>query len=171
MTKLDLYDQVDDVTGLFNARYFVQGTDLEMARARRYRSVFAVVGARRPRRAARAASDGGPEPGSSASSVASCATACVRSTAWSTAAKATVTAWPRSFPRPGRRARESSPGRLATRVAGFLAARGVEVDVGALDTRALTYPEDEALVEALRREFATIDHVEHPEASAPISAP
>jgi hypothetical protein len=62
-------------------------------------------------------------------------------------------------------------GRLTTRVAAFLADRGVEFDAGALDTRALTFPEDEESLEALRREFATIDHVEHPEASAPIPTP
>ena len=43
LTKLDLYDQIDDDTGLFNARYFVEDTNLEIARARRYRSIFAVV--------------------------------------------------------------------------------------------------------------------------------
>ena len=43
LTKLDLYDQIDDLTGLFNARYFMQGTDFEMARARRYHTIFAVV--------------------------------------------------------------------------------------------------------------------------------
>src|SRR6266550_4760763 len=36
LTKLDLYDQIDDDTGLFNARYFLQDTDLEMSRARRF---------------------------------------------------------------------------------------------------------------------------------------
>src|SRR5436309_2993270 len=42
LTKLDLYDQIDDETGLFNARYFLQDTDLEMSRARRYQTLFSV---------------------------------------------------------------------------------------------------------------------------------
>src|SRR5438309_2970004 len=42
LTKLDLYDQIDDVTGLFNARYFLQDTDLEMSRASRYQTIFSV---------------------------------------------------------------------------------------------------------------------------------
>src|SRR3954463_7279017 len=42
LTKLDLYDQIDDDTGLFNARYFLQDTDLEMSRARRYQTLFSV---------------------------------------------------------------------------------------------------------------------------------
>src|SRR6266480_4906459 len=43
LTKLDLYDQIDDDTGLFNARYFLQDTDLEMSRARRYQTIFSVT--------------------------------------------------------------------------------------------------------------------------------
>src|SRR3954466_3239938 len=42
LTTLDLYDQIDDETGLFNARYFLQDTDLEMSRARRYQTLFSV---------------------------------------------------------------------------------------------------------------------------------
>src|SRR5947209_19538227 len=42
LTKLDLYDQIDDETGLFNARYFLQDTDLEMSRARRYQTIFSI---------------------------------------------------------------------------------------------------------------------------------
>src|SRR6476646_8675238 len=42
LTKLDLYDQIDDATGLFNARYFLQDTDLEMSRATRYQTIFSV---------------------------------------------------------------------------------------------------------------------------------
>src|SRR5438270_10270574 len=42
LTKLDLYDQIDDDTGLFNARYFLQDSDLEMSRARRYQTIFSI---------------------------------------------------------------------------------------------------------------------------------
>ena len=43
LTKLDLYDQIDDDTGLFNARYFVLQTDLEKARSDRYKTFFSVA--------------------------------------------------------------------------------------------------------------------------------
>lgn len=43
LSKLDLYDQVDDVTGLYNARYFLEATALEMSRAARYQTIFAVA--------------------------------------------------------------------------------------------------------------------------------
>jgi GGDEF domain-containing protein len=170
LTKLDLYDQVDDETGLFNARYFVQGTDLEIARARRYRSVFAVAVLDVPaepldclgRRArAKLLRDLGRVLSDSLRQV-------DRMVHSREGARHRIAA---ILPETGPEGARVFAGRLATRVVGFLAARGVEVDVGAIHTRALTYPEDEALVEALRRDFAAIDHVEHPEASAPISAP
>jgi GGDEF domain-containing protein len=43
LTKLDLYDQIDDATGLFNARFLVDGLELERRRAERYRTLFSVV--------------------------------------------------------------------------------------------------------------------------------
>ncbi len=41
--KLGLYDQVDDATGLLNARAVLQTIDMERSRARRYEKVFSVV--------------------------------------------------------------------------------------------------------------------------------
>src|SRR3546814_18993096 len=43
LEKLELYDEIDDETGLYNARNLIQQTDLEMARARRYQTLFSVV--------------------------------------------------------------------------------------------------------------------------------
>lgn len=40
--RLDLYDQVDDETGLRNARFMLQDVELERARSTRYRTVFSV---------------------------------------------------------------------------------------------------------------------------------
>jgi hypothetical protein len=38
--KLELYDQIDDATGLFNARFFVQDSGLEVSRADRYQTIL-----------------------------------------------------------------------------------------------------------------------------------
>lgn len=43
LTKLDLFDQIDDDTGLFNARFFVDNTGLEIERSDRYQTIFCVV--------------------------------------------------------------------------------------------------------------------------------
>lgn len=42
LDKLDLYDQIDDQTGLNNARFLLQDVGLERARSERYRTVFSV---------------------------------------------------------------------------------------------------------------------------------
>jgi len=42
LDKLDLYDQVDDLTGVNNARFLLTDVDLERARAQRYQTVFSV---------------------------------------------------------------------------------------------------------------------------------
>lgn len=42
LDKLDLYDQVDDLTGINNARFLLTDVDLERARSERYRTVFSV---------------------------------------------------------------------------------------------------------------------------------
>src|SRR5688572_14215233 len=43
LEKLELYDEIDDETGLYNARHLLQQTDLERSRATRYSTLFSVV--------------------------------------------------------------------------------------------------------------------------------
>lgn len=43
ISKLERFDYIDDVTGLYNARFFLENTELESARAKRYASTFSVV--------------------------------------------------------------------------------------------------------------------------------
>ena len=42
LDKLDLYDEVDDLTGIRNARFLLNDVDLERSRAQRYQTVFSV---------------------------------------------------------------------------------------------------------------------------------
>jgi hypothetical protein len=42
LAKLELYDQIDDLTGLFNSKFFLESTELEMERSKRYRTLFCV---------------------------------------------------------------------------------------------------------------------------------
>lgn len=170
LTKLDLYDQVDDLTGLFNARYFMQGTDFEVARARRYHSIFAVVVLDVPaaaleglaRRAqVRLLRELGRLLGQSVRQI----DRVVHSRAAEHHRLAVI------LPETGPEGAHVFAARVTTRVAEFLGERGIALDAGALRVLALTYPDDEVALAQLRREFATIDHVEHPEASEPTHAP
>lgn len=167
LTKLDLYDQVDDDTGLFNARYLTQATDLEMARARRYQSIFAVVVLDVPaaslavlhRRAlSKLLRDLGRLLGDSARQV----DRMVHTRTDEHHRFAAI------LPETGPEGARIFAERLATRVGVFLNERGVENSPGGLQASAFTYPDDEEAVQQLRRDFAMIDHIEHPEASAPI---
>ncbi len=43
LRKLEIYDQIDDDTELYNGSFFLEGSDLEINRARRYQSIFSVA--------------------------------------------------------------------------------------------------------------------------------
>lgn len=43
LDRLDLYDDVDDETGLYNAQHLLRLTDLETSRAQRYRTLFSIA--------------------------------------------------------------------------------------------------------------------------------
>ena len=162
LTKLDLYDQIDDETGLFNARYFLQDTDLEMSRARRYKTLFSVslvdvpaapvtaLGRRRRRNTLRQLGDLLSES--------------VRTVDRAVHAhdgdrhRLVVV-----LPETAVEGAQVFTDRLATRIAAFLAQRGVAVNETAVSRLAITFPGDEEPLQQLREEFADIERREHPE--------
>jgi GGDEF domain-containing protein len=167
LTKLDLYDQIDDATGLFNARYLTQAIDLETARARRYQSLFSVaivdipvapIAALPRRNVAKLLRELGRVLGGSLRQV-------DRMVHSRTAEHHRLVA---VLPETGAEGAQTFVVRLAARIAELLAARGVDVDVAALQPHAFTHPDDEGALQQLRRDFAMIDQIEHPEAPAPI---
>jgi len=162
LTKLDLYDQIDDETGLFNARYFLQDTDLEMSRARRYQTLFSVssvdfpsaplndLGRRRRRNTLRQLGDLLAE---------SVRTVDRAVHAHDGQLHRVVVVLPETAEEGATIFTE----RLATRVAAFLSQRGAAVDESAVKRRAMTFPGDEPALQELREEFADIERREHPE--------
>ena len=162
LTKLDLYDQIDDETGLFNARYFLQDTDLEMSRARRYQTLFSVssvdfpsaplndLGRRRRRNTLRQLGDLLAE---------SVRTVDRAVHAHDGQLHRLVVVLPETAEEGANIFTE----RLATRVAAFLSQRGAAIDEAGVKRRAMTFPGDEAALQELREEFADIERREHPE--------
>jgi GGDEF domain-containing protein len=164
LTKLELYDQIDDETGLYNARFFVEDTDLEMSRSRRYRTIFSVVVADIPagvlesltlrqrrgilRHLGRVIRDS------------------VR-----TVDRPVHSADERGhrlavvLPETGRDGARIFIDRFADRIAGYLNQRGAVVSSDSIGRLAVSFPDDEGAVQSLRAEFAAIDRVEHPEAA------
>jgi GGDEF domain-containing protein len=161
LTKLDLYDQIDDATGLFNARFLVSDTDLEMSRSKRYRSVFSVAVVDVPvasfealpgRGRARALKDLGRALRDSVRTV-------------DRAAHGDDGTWHRFaviLPETGTEGAAIFLGRMADQVSGFLGAKGLPLSAEKLRSTAVTFPDDESAMTALRDSFANIDKAEHP---------
>lgn len=162
LNKLDLYDQIDDETGLFNARYFLQDTDLEMSRARRYQTLFSVsavdfpaaplhaLGRRRRRGTLRQLGD---LLGDSVRTV----DRAVHAHDGDRHRLAVV------LPETAAEGAHVFTERLATRVAAFLAQRGAAVNETDVSRQALMFPGDDEALQALRQVYADIERREHPE--------
>lgn len=164
LTKLDLYDQIDDVTGLFNARFFVQDTDLEIARANRYRTFFGVSVVDVPMAAM--GGFGGRARARLLRDLASTLGASVRSVDRVVhGADADHERFAVVLPETGPEGARIFADRMARQMGQFLAERGASLEGEVLAGVAITFPEDEASLQQLREEFGAIDRVEHPAAT------
>lgn len=164
ITKLELYDQIDDETGLFNARFFVQDTDLEMSRSQRYRTIFSVAVADIPTAAldamARRQRKGvlrqlGRQVADSIRTV----DRAVHGADANRHRLAVV------LPETGREGVQIFADRLVERLTQYLNQRGASLAPDAIGRVAASFPDDEATVRSLREEFAAIDRAQHPEAA------
>jgi GGDEF domain-containing protein len=163
LTRLELYDQIDDYTGLFNARFFLQDTDLEMSRSRRYQTIFSLsiveVPAaplmplsRRQRVAIRR------ELGRMLQDAVRTVDRPIHGFDGTTHHFAVV------LPETGSEGAQIFTNRLADRLAEYMASKGVSITADQVVRRWITFPDDgEAVVQELRATFAEIDRHEHPE--------
>lgn len=159
LTKLELYDEVDDETGLFNARHLLHQTDLEMARARRYQTLFSVVlldlptapfAALRARERRSVLRDLGRLLSESVRTVDH-----VVHVRDGDAHRFVIV-----LPETAHDGAEVFRSRFDERVRAYLGDRGVQVD-GQVPARALTFPGDDAGIEAMRAEFERYDALQH----------
>jgi GGDEF domain-containing protein len=162
LTKLDLYDQIDDETGLFNARYFLQDTDLEMSRARRYQTIFSVSAVDFPGSALD--SLGWRRRRNTLGQLGQLLADSVRTVDRAVHAhdgdrhRIVVV-----LPETAEEGAQVFTDRLATRIAAFLSQRGATVDETAVSRNAITFPGGEEALQRLREDFADIERREHPE--------
>jgi GGDEF domain-containing protein len=162
LEKLDVYDQVDDQTGLFNARFLVQDIELEMARATRYKTFFSVCMVEVPggvldvlprRRRAGLLRELGHQMKEA-----------VRSVDRPVHARdGSVHRFAVICPETGDEGARVFASRLGERVADFVRSRGVALGDGPLASVAATYPGDDGRMTSIRDQFAAIDRTEHPE--------
>ncbi|MBA3653460.1 MAG: hypothetical protein H0W70_04630 [Actinobacteria bacterium] len=161
LTKLDLYDHVDDATGLYNARFFIEVTELEMSRSRRYESIFSVssvdipastfIGVSRRRRG-RVLGEIGLGLRSSVRTVDRVAHA------YDGERHRFVVVLPETGVEGVRIFTE----RLAQRLSALL---GIDT----ITSHAVTFPDHGEALDELRAEFAAIDRAEHPAAPTPLN--
>ena len=163
LTKLELYDQIDDDTGLFNARFFIQDSELEMSRADRYQTLFSVgivdvpadalyqLGRRQRDRVLR---DLGRLLRDSVRTV----------------DRAVHVRHDNNhrllvmLPETAREGANIFTSRLAENISQWLGGKGARIEDGLTNT-SLTFPDDKEAIEALRNDFKAIDRGEHPAAA------
>lgn len=161
LTKLDLFDQIDDVTGLFNARFFVDNTGLEMQRSDRYQTIFCVVVIDVPgevlaglnrRNRDKAIKDLGRTIKESIRTV----DRGVHAADGQRHRFATI------LPETGRDGGRVFAGRLVERMIEILSHRGA-VDPKRVSFDVATFPGDGEDLAELRRDFASLEALEHPD--------
>ncbi len=160
LEKLELYDEIDDETGLYNARHLLQQTDLERARAKRYSTLFSVVALDLPSgplsemraRTRRAAlRDLGRLLREGARNV----DHMVHAHDGTTHRLVAI------LPETAAEGAEVFRSRFEERVVAFLRDRGAAIDGAAVSSRSLTFPGDDDVLDALRADFERIDAAQH----------
>lgn len=163
LEKLELYDQVDDESGLFNAGFFVQDTDLEMSRSKRYQTIFSIALVDIPAKALEGMSR--RDRSRTLRDVGRLLTESVRTVDRAVHAfDGTRHRIAVILPETGREGASIFTDRLAGNLTEQLVARGAALRDGELGRMAITFPgDDDAALNLLREEFATIDREQHPE--------
>ena len=169
VSKLELYDQIDDATGLYNARFFVQDTDLEMTRSARYQTIFSVGVVAIPSSALAPLSRRQragllKEIGRILKESVRTVDRAVHAVDSSRHRIAIV------LPETAREGATTFTDRLRVRLDEYLNRRGVS-GAGGLTSMALTFPDDEQAMRKLRDEFREVDRSEHPDQPSEVEEP
>ena len=161
LTKLELYDQIDDATGLFNARFFVQDSELELSRGDRYQSIFSVSVVDIP--ASVMEGLGRRQRDKSLKDLGRLLRDSVRTVDRAVHARyGEVHRIAVVLPETAREGANIFTTRLADKLGQYLSTKGAKLSAP-LAHRSYTYPDDLTGIQDLREEFASIDRLEHPE--------
>ncbi|MGH9194620.1 MAG: GGDEF domain-containing protein [Acidimicrobiia bacterium] len=169
LTKLEIYDQIDDDTGLYNARFFVQDTDLEVTRSKRYRTIFSVALVDIPESALEPLSR--RQRQAVLKELGRILKDSVRTV--DRALHARAGGFHRLgvvLPETGREGTRVFTERFEESVLAYLVRRGLRVAKNNLRSVSATFPEDETVIQRLQNEFRQIDRTEHPETQSPPEA-
>lgn len=164
LTKLDLYDVIDDATGLYNARFFIQDTDLEMSRAERYRTLFSVVQVAFPVAALQAL--GKKKAHAVLNEFGQLLRDSVRTVDRPVHSADTYHRFSVVLPETATEGARIFVDRFAEKAREFLVQRGVQLGPDDFAKDAATFPGDEDILSQMRAEYAAIEAAEHPETAA-----
>ena len=160
LDKLELYDEIDDDTGLYNARHLLQQTDLETARARRYQTLFSAVeldfpaaplNALRARQRRAMLRDLGRQLREGVRNV----DHVIHAQDGTTHRLVAI------LPETAGEGAEVFRGRFEEQVSAFLTDRGAVIDPASVHSHAVTVPGDDEGLGALRTDFQRIDALQH----------
>jgi GGDEF domain-containing protein len=163
LTKLELYDQINDATGLYNARFFLQDTDLEMSRSERYKTIFSVAWVDVPSSAFESHSKRHKIVRELAGLLKESVRTVDRAVHGQTA---THLRFAVVLPETGPEGARTFADRLADKMGSFLNDRRIEISRDDIHAFAATFPGDGPELASVRAGFTEIDHLEHPEAAA-----
>jgi GGDEF domain-containing protein len=163
LTKLELYDQINDATGLYNARFFLQDTDLEMSRSERYKTIFSVAWVDVPSSAFESHSKRHKIVRELAGLLKESVRTVDRAVHGETS---THLRFAVVLPETGPDGARIFADRLADKMGLFLNERRIEVSRNDIHAFAATFPGDGPELDSVRAGFAEIDALEHPEAAA-----
>lgn len=155
LRKLELYDQIDDATGLFNSQFLLQDLQLETSRADRYRTFFSVAVLDVHAAAIRVLS--GRKQARAINELASMINDAVR-----TVDRVAFLSQPEKrrfvivLPETQASGARIFADRLDEQARNFLFTRGAATD-NATTVTVMTYPDDPAAIQLLRDEVATAD--------------
>ncbi len=163
LNKLELFDQIDDATGLYNSRFFVETADLEMGRSDRYQSIFSISLVDIPADALYQL--GRKQRDKVIREISRLLRDSVRTVDRVVHARdGNKHRFAIFLPETGVEGADIFTARLVENLKKFLAERGARIE-GPLESKDLTYPEDDAAVKALKDEFAALSATQHPVAA------
>ena len=164
LTKLDLFDQIDDATGLFNARFFVDNTGLEMERADRYRTLFSVTVIDVP--AAAFEGMNRRQRTKTLRDLGQLLKDSIRTVDRGVHAQdGDIHRFAAILPETGRDGSQVFVSRLAAKMTELLSHRGARISSQELVHHSALFPGDDTAIGDMRAQFAAIDVHEHPESS------
>lgn len=170
LTKLEIYDQIDDETGLYNARFFIQDSDLEMSRAQRYQTIFSVSSIDIADTALQMMSK--RQKSNTLRELARLIQAALRTVDHAAyGMSAGMHRLAIILPETGKEGAHIFTSRLVQKIAEYLTSKGAPLTADQIKNEEITLPEEKALLDDLIVTFRAIDRTQHPESNEPKKSP